>query len=95
MAFLCSGPGERGNVNLGDLDGDPDDNSDNDRAIMHQTFTLSPTQVPATLSFDWNFLTAESDGTTSPDPFDDFFIVTLDGVPILSGSVPGGGPSPF
>jgi len=95
MAFLCSGPGERGNVNLGDLDGDPDDNSDNDRAIMHQTFTLSPTQVPATLSFDWNFLTAESDGTTSPDPFDDFFIVTLDGVPILSGSVPGGGPSPL
>ncbi|MEO8083525.1 MAG: CHRD domain-containing protein, partial [Ardenticatenales bacterium] len=95
MAFLCSGPGERGSVNLGDLDGDPDDNSDNDRAFISQSFNLGPTQVPATLSFDWNFLTAESDGSFSPDPFDDFFIVTLDGVPILKGSVPGGGPSPF
>ncbi|MFN8422412.1 MAG: hypothetical protein U0470_03155 [Anaerolineae bacterium] len=95
MAFLCSGPGERGSVNLGDLDGDPDDNSDNDRAGIRQTFNLGPTQVPATLSFDWNFLTAESDGSFSPDPFDDFFIVTLDGVRILTGSVPGGGPSPL
>jgi len=94
--LLCNGPDEVGTVD-GNIDGDADNNDENDVASISQTFTLSAAQVPATLSFDWNFMTAESDGTVIPDPYDDIFNVTLasGGAPILSGSVPGGGNSPY
>ncbi len=96
MALLCTGPDQVTALDSGvNLDGDANDNSENDVARLSQTFTLQPDQVPATLSFDWAFLTAESDGTVIPDPFDDVFRVQLSGDTILSGSVPGGGISPF
>ena len=93
-----TGPGARGTVDSGaNIDGDPGNNSENDVSSIEQTFTLAPNQVPATLSFDYNFLTAESDGSVIPNPYDDIFQVTLanGGQPILAGSVPGGGISPY
>jgi hypothetical protein len=81
FVLLSTGPGEI-NLALGaDLDGNGF--PDNDGAILRQTFTLSSQQVPATLSFRWNFLTAETGG------HDDFFMVSLNGNRILVGSVPG------
>ena len=55
---------------------------DNDIASLTQTFELSAGELPATLSFDWSFLTDEG------DEYDDFFMVTLNGIDILHGSVP-------
>ncbi len=81
FALLSTGPGEI-NLALGpDLDGNGF--PDNDSAILRQAFTLLPHQVPATLSFHWNFLSAETGGN------DDFFMVSLNGSRILTGSVPG------
>jgi hypothetical protein len=80
FALLSTGPGET-NLALGpDLDGNTF--PDNDTAALWQTFTLLPNQVPATLSFRWNFLSAEVGG------HDDFFMVNLNGSKILTGSVP-------
>lgn len=79
FALLSTGPGEI-DLNLGtDLDGNT--SPDNDVATLKQTFTLSSHQVPANLSFRWSFLSAEVDGN------DDFFMVTLNGARILTGSV--------
>ena len=66
----------------GDLDG----NSlpDYDKSTLSLTFEVLPEQAPAMLSFQWSFLTCESD----EEPFDDFFMVTLNSTNILSGSVP-------
>jgi len=66
--------------------------SDNDTSTLSQTFTLLSGEVPATLSFKWSFLTAEAD---EGEPYDDFFMVTLNGTDILHGSVPGLIAAPF
>jgi hypothetical protein len=63
-----------------DLDGNS--YNDNDIASLAQTFELSAGEIPAALSFDWSFLTDEG------DEYDDFFMVTLNGIDILHGSVP-------
>jgi len=84
FVLLSTGP-DSINPDLGpDLDGNT--YPDNDTATLSQTFTLSPGEVPATLSFDWSFLTSEAG--PYPEVFDDFFQVTLNGTPILTGSVP-------
>jgi hypothetical protein len=81
FALLSTGPGEI-NLALGpDLDGNGV--PDNDSAILRQAFTLLSYQVPATLSFRWNFLSAETGG------HDDFFMMSLNGNRILTGSVSG------
>ena len=49
--------------------------------------------MPATLRFDWSFLTSEA--PTAPEPHDDFFQVTLNGTLILVGSRQIGGVSPY
>jgi hypothetical protein len=81
FTLLSTGSGE---VNLSpgsDLDGNGF--PDNDSATLRQAFALLPDQLPATLSFRWNFLSADI------ADYDDFFMVTLDGARILTGSVPG------
>ena len=96
FALLSSGPGDAsGSAAQDNLDGDPNNQDDNDRTSLSQLFILTSGDVPAVLSFDWSFLTAESDGSTNPGLHDDFFQVTLNSTVILSGSVPGGGTSPF
>lgn len=81
FALLSTGSGEINLANGPDLDGNG--LPDNDTATLAQTFTLSGEQVPATLSFQWSFLSAETGGQ------DDFFMVTLNGTTVLAGSVPG------
>ncbi len=83
---------------VGDLDGNGavDVNS----STLSQIFTLSAGEVPATLSFQWSFLSAEVAPGVPPYSgydYDDFFRVRLDGTNILTGSVPGAAiwPSPF
>ncbi|MGD0353800.1 MAG: CARDB domain-containing protein [Dehalococcoidia bacterium] len=80
FALLSTGHGEVSLALGPDLDGNTF--PDNDTAALWQTFTLLPNQVPATLSFRWNFLSAEVGG------HDDFFMVNLNGSKILTGSVP-------
>lgn len=93
MALLCNGPGNVTNVEQNNLDGDSNPENDNDRVVVAQSFTLTPSDVPATFSFDWNWMTSEA--PVANDPFDDFFQVTLNGDVVLAGSRDGGGPSPF
>ena len=92
MALLCNGPGAQSGGGEGNLDNDAGGNSDSDRSILAQSFTLTAAEVPARLSFDWNWVTDED---LTPGNFDDFFQVTLNGSPILNGSVANGGVSPF
>ncbi len=81
-----------GNSGFGNGGIDIDGNGDNDYDIasLAQTFELSVYEVPATLSFDWSFLTCEPN-----EVFDDFFMVTLGGTDILHGSVPGNSTAPY
>jgi uncharacterized repeat protein (TIGR01451 family) len=92
MALLCTGPGAVSGTSQGNIDGDLNNNLAYDTSILRQILTLTTRDVPATLSFDWSFLTSE--GARAPDPYDDFFRVRLGSVVILSGSKPGGS-SPF
>ena len=92
MALVCNGPGQIDPAELDNLDGDPGPNNDNDRSILSQTFTVAPGDTPTVLTFDWNWLTSES---PTPGNFDDFFMVTLNGANILSGSAAATGVSPF
>ncbi len=80
--------GAQGNIDLDGL-------ATQDFDTSYLTTILNPTasDVPATLSFDWSFLTAEE--PTGQGIFDDFFRVRLNSVIILSGSRPYGGVSPF
>ncbi|MFC1981157.1 hypothetical protein ACFLVN_02810 [Chloroflexota bacterium] len=71
-----------------DLDGNGIPDYDTSTLIF--TFELLPEQAPTMLSFQWSFLTSEF-----ADPYDDFFMVTLNGANILSGSVPELSVSPF
>ena len=93
FALLCNGPGvvdvnPQGNI---DLDGVP--TPEFDTSILSIDLSLLASDVPATLSFDWSFLTDEA--RDAPDSFDDFFQVTLNTVVILAGSRPVGGVSPY
>jgi uncharacterized repeat protein (TIGR01451 family) len=92
FALLCSGPDTRSATAQGNLDGDLSGTDEFDTSFLRQTFTLTSRDVPATLSFDWSFLTSE--GTRALDPFDDIFRVRLNGDNLLTGSKPGG-QSPF
>ncbi|MFQ5343513.1 MAG: hypothetical protein ACE5F6_18395, partial [Anaerolineae bacterium] len=93
FALLCSGPGVVNATSQGNIDGDGLATNDYDTSIMTTTLSLTAADVPATLSFDWSFLTDE--GRNALDAFDDFFQVTLNGVRILDGSRPIGGVSLF
>jgi len=90
FALLCTGPGQVNATPQGNIDLDPGLNNDYDTSILTKTLYLLPSDVPATLSFDWSFLTSE--GLLWQD---DFFQVTLNGVLILTGSQQGGGVSPY
>jgi hypothetical protein len=81
FAVLSTGHGTRNSASGPDIDGNGFPDSDD--ATLSTTFTLQPGNVPAVLHFKWAFLTSEV------GEWDDFFHVTLDGVVILSGSVPG------
>jgi hypothetical protein len=104
FALLSNGPGSIYPTAVGNIDGDNSnqcpghpgsDCPEGDVSTLSQTFTPSAGEVPAILAFDWSFLTAESDGSTDPGRFDDIFQVTLNATKILTGSVPGGGISPY
>lgn len=79
-----------------DVSGAPGGDFDGNGATDYDSSTLSisfDTTVPVTLSFLWDFFTAEAD---QPDQYDDFFITTVDGVNEFSRSVYNpGGISPF
>ncbi|OGO06987.1 MAG: hypothetical protein A2Y92_06215 [Chloroflexi bacterium RBG_13_57_8] len=81
FVLLSTGSGEVKPSSGPDLDGNG--SADYDETTLSQDFSLLPGQAPATLSLDWCFLTSELDS------YDDFFMITLDGAIILSGSVPG------
>ncbi|MFC1967996.1 hypothetical protein ACFLVX_01225 [Chloroflexota bacterium] len=87
--LLSNGPGEVNPAFGPDLDGNslPDD----DTTIVSFNFNLEPEQLPAVLGFYWSFFTSEYD----VEPYDDFFLVRLNGNPILTGSVPTLSASPF
>ena len=82
FALLSTGPEEINSDSGPDLDGNT--YPDSDTATLSQTFTLLSSEIPATLSFQWSFLTSEVHGE-----YDDFFMVTLNAADILHGSVPG------
>lgn len=88
FALLSTGPGDNAGPG-GDFDG----NGTNDFDSSTLSITFDVAVAPASLSFNWSFLTSEVDEL---DAFDDLFLVTLDGVPVLSRSVnKPGGISPF
>lgn len=92
-ALLSTGPSFVNPTNTPSLDPlnlDPD----HDNSLLSTMFHLDTSHVPATLSFDWNLLTAELEaaGLLTPGTrpsLDDFFDVTLNGVSILTQSVNG------
>jgi len=89
FALLSTGPGDQG-VSSGQ-DRDAALGNENDTAILQQTFTTTKT---TTLTFSLAFLTDEED---QPLEYDDIFEVTMDGVPVVQGSVAqlAGSSSPF
>ena len=92
-ALLSTGAGVVNPANTPSLDV-PDLTPDHDNSLLSTMFHLDTSHVPATLSFDWNMLTAELEaaGLLTPGTrpsLDDFFDVTLNGVSILSRSVNG------
>ena len=93
FALLCNGPGRRNEAPQGNIDADGLVTQEYDTSILTKTLTLLASDVPATLSFDWSFLTDEN--RSALDSFDDFFQVTLNGVVVLAGSRPTGGVSPY
>ncbi len=84
LMLITSGPGDVSGAPGGDFDGNGI--ADYDSSTLSISFVTS---TPVTLSFLWDFFTAEGD---QPDAYDDFFIVSLDGAPVLACSVynPGG-----
>ena len=80
FVLLSTGPGDLNPApDNGDLDGDGND--DYDVTILSQGFTSDA----GTISFSWSWLTDEE--TYTAQEYDDIFLVRLDGVIILSGSV--------
>jgi uncharacterized repeat protein (TIGR01451 family) len=92
FVLLSTGPGVLG-VAQGNIDLDGLATQDYDTSYLTTILNPTASDVPATLSFDWSFLTAEE--PTGQGIFDDFFRVRLNSVIILSGSRPYGGVSPF
>jgi len=92
FVLLSTGPGVLGGAQ-GNIDLDGLATQDFDTSYLTTVLNLTASDVPATLSFDWSFLTAEE--PTGQGIFDDFFRVRLNDVNILSGSRPYGGVSPF
>ena len=92
FVLLSTGPGVLG-VAQGNIDLDGLATQDFDTSYLTTVLNPTASDVPATLSFDWSFLTAEE--PTGQGIFDDFFRVRLNSVIILSGSRPYGGVSPF
>lgn len=89
FVLLATGPGNRGG-GAGNIDG----NGANELDISTLTVVFTTTAA-TTLSFDWDFLTSE---TQESGVYDDVFLVTLDGTSILNASVNklfGGDISPF
>ena len=78
FALLSTGPEEINSDSGPDLDGNI--YPDSDTATLSQAFTLLSSEIPATLSFQWSFLTSEVSGG-----YDDFFMVTLNAADILHG----------
>lgn len=92
-ALLSTGAGFVNNTNGPSLDL-PNLDPDHDNSLLSTMFHLDTSHVPATLSFDWNLLTAELEaaGLLTPGSrpsIDDFFDVTLNGVSILGRSING------
>lgn len=91
-ALVSTGPG-----NIAAPGGDLDANGsiDHDGSTLSTAFTT--TAPGQTLSFHWAFLTDEVGGGGQGQPqSDDLFEVTIDGIPVLRGSVrKPGGSSPF
>ncbi|MFC1905148.1 hypothetical protein ACFLXT_05275 [Chloroflexota bacterium] len=87
--LLSSGPGMVNEAVGPDLDGNM--LPDSDTTIVSFDFDLNSSQVPAILGFYWSFFTGEYE----EEPYDDFFMVTLNDSPVLSGSVPTIPTSPF
>lgn len=93
MAYLTNGPGSQGGDNQ-DISGDSND--ENDVATLTIEFSIGnselnndggeATVISDTLFFDLNVLTSEDQFDT---PFNDPFIVTLDGNQIAGGSIGG------
>ncbi len=92
FALLSTGHGVIGGAQ-GNIDLDGLATQDFDTSYLTTVLNPTASDVPATLSFDWSFLTAEE--PTGQGIFDDFFRVRLNSVIILSGSRPTGGVSPF
>ena len=80
FALLSTGPG-----NTGGGAQDIDSNGDDDFDATSLSTTVTVASANQTLSFSWAFLTGEQ---VSPAGEDDVFLVTLDGVPILTASAP-------
>jgi uncharacterized repeat protein (TIGR01451 family) len=93
FALLCNGPGSVDGTPQGNIDLDGVPTPEYDTSILSTNLSLTASDVPATLSFDWSFLTDED--RNAPSTYDDFFQVTLNTVVILAGSRPVGGVSPY
>ncbi len=78
LALLTTGPN-----NIPGEDGEFDGKgaAEFDSGALSTTFTNT---VPVTLSFYWDFFSAEGN---QPDQYDDFFIVSIDGTPIYGRSI--------
>jgi hypothetical protein len=89
FALLSTGPEDQGGSSAQDRDGAL--GTENDIAILQQTFTVT---TQTTLTFNLAFLTYEEDTELE---YDDIFEVTMDGVPVVQGSVAqvAGPSSPF
>ena len=79
FALLSNGPGDQGVSTTQDRDFAL--GPENDTAILQRTFTTTRTM---TLTFNLAFLTSEENTELR---FDDIFEVTMDGAPIVQGSV--------
>ena len=84
FALLSTGAGDAGGVAA-----DLDSNGTADDDVARFSVTVTVTNAPEALGFEWSFLTSEEGEAAL---FDDFFQVLLDGVPVLgrSANKPGG-----
>ena len=90
-ALLSTGPGTISGTPQGNIDNDPAPVSNEfDVSTLNTQITVTAAQVPAILSFDWNFLTTQANFGS-----DDIFQVNFGGTPILQQSVRSTNFSPF
>ncbi|MCO6457341.1 MAG: hypothetical protein J5I93_18740 [Pirellulaceae bacterium] len=90
FALLSTGPGLVAPIDLPSLDPLNAD-VDHDTSLLWTSFNLTPSQVPAIISFDWNLLTSELSAGShyhgGRPSLDDFFGVSLNGTSIANGSI--------